>query len=93
VTAPALKLSLTLLQSPLSRKDGPTMIEKFSRPGDDTAYQDWLAAHPHGYVVNIGRSEASRHALLHLATCNTIKVLHGHGAHSLISGSSCVPHR
>jgi hypothetical protein len=55
------------------------MIEKFFRVTDDPDYQDWLGAHPDGYVVNIGRSGRSGHALLHRATCKWIKELHGHG--------------
>jgi hypothetical protein len=53
------------------------MVEKFSRPSGDAAYQDWLTAHRDGYVVNIGRSGRSGHALLHRATCRTIRVLSG----------------
>lgn len=56
------------------------MIEKFFRPGDDPAYREWLAAHPDGYVVNIGRSGRSGHALLHRATCKWIRELHGNGS-------------
>jgi hypothetical protein len=55
------------------------MIKKFSQPGDNERYQDWLAANPEGYVVNIGRSGRSNHALLHRATCKWIKELHGRG--------------
>jgi hypothetical protein len=55
------------------------MVERFSGPGDDVLYQDWLSAHPEGYVVNIGSSEASGYARLHRATCTTIKTLSGRG--------------
>jgi hypothetical protein len=55
------------------------MVEKFFRPGDDPHYQAWLAAHPDGYVVNIGRSGRSGHARLHRATCKWITELHGRG--------------
>lgn len=56
------------------------MIEKFFRIGDDPHYQRWLDAHPDGYVVNIGRSGSSGHALIHRSTCKWIKELHGQGA-------------
>jgi len=55
------------------------MVKVFSRPGDDPAYQDWRAAHPDGYVVNIGSSGRSGHAVLHRTTCKWIKELHGQG--------------
>lgn len=37
----------------------------------DTDYLDWVAMHPDGYVVNIGRSRRG-YARLHRATCGTI---------------------
>jgi hypothetical protein len=55
------------------------MVEKFFQPGDNPRYQAWLAAHPDGYVVNIGRSGRSGRAFLHRATCKWIKELHGRG--------------
>jgi hypothetical protein len=37
----------------------------------DTDYLGWVAAHPDGYVINIGRSGRG-YARLHRATCGTI---------------------
>ena len=37
---------------------------------DDAAYLAWLAAHPHGYVVNAARN--GHYRILHRATCGTI---------------------
>ncbi len=48
------------------------------RPGarefrdDDAGYLAWLAAHPHGYVVNIARNHSVSAARLHRAHCRTV---------------------
>lgn len=39
---------------------------------DDSGYQDWLAVHPDGYVINIGRSRSAAGARVHHAGCRTI---------------------
>jgi len=39
---------------------------------DDAGYLAWLAANPHGYVVNIVRNHSVAAARLHHATCRTI---------------------
>ena len=54
------------------------MVEVFRR-GDDTAYREWLAAHPDAYVVNIGASGRTGHTVIHRTTCEWIKELHGQG--------------
>jgi hypothetical protein len=40
--------------------------------GDDGGYHAWLAANPHGYVVNTGRGMSSSYMVLHRASCLTI---------------------
>lgn len=39
---------------------------------DDAGYLAWLAAHPHGYVVNIARNYSVATSRLHYAHCRTI---------------------
>lgn len=39
---------------------------------DDAGYLAWLAAHPHGYVINIARSHSATEARVHHAGCRTI---------------------
>jgi len=39
---------------------------------DDAGYLHWLAAHPDGYVINIGRGRSAAEARLHHAGCRTI---------------------
>jgi hypothetical protein len=53
-------------------------IEEFFQPGDGLAYQEWLEAHPAGYVLNTGRGGV-RYTRLHLATCRSIRKLTGTG--------------
>ena len=44
--------------------------------GDDAAYQAWLAAHPHGYVLNVRRSLVPGYMVLHRADCHSIGKYH-----------------
>jgi hypothetical protein len=44
-------------------------VEEFQ--DKDAGYLDWVATHPDGYVINIGRSRRG-YARLHRATCGTI---------------------
>jgi len=41
---------------------------------DETGYLNWLAGHPNGYVINIGRDRqrTAYYPTLHRAGCNTI---------------------
>jgi hypothetical protein len=39
---------------------------------DDAGYQEWLATHPAGYVINIARSRTAAQARVHHAGCRTI---------------------
>lgn len=39
---------------------------------DDAAYQEWLADHRSGYVVNTGRNPSAAYLMLHRADCHTI---------------------
>jgi len=39
---------------------------------DDSGYLGWLAVHPDGYVINIGRGRSAAEARLHHAGCRTI---------------------
>ena len=36
---------------------------------DDEAYVTWLAAHPHGFVINAHRTPQPDYLMLHRATC------------------------
>lgn len=38
----------------------------------DADYERWLAAHPHGFVVNTTRSPSAGYLVLHASTCRTI---------------------
>lgn len=40
--------------------------------GDDTAYQSWLAAHPHGFVLNTRRTQVPTYMVLHRVACSSI---------------------
>src|SRR4051794_20629624 len=40
---------------------------------DDDPYQRWLAANPHGYVINTGRSMSPSYMVLHRARCAKIR--------------------
>jgi hypothetical protein len=37
--------------------------------GDDTGYEDWLAAHPTGFQANVGNPPGGRYFRIHRATC------------------------
>ena len=39
---------------------------------DDVAYVDWLAANPHGYVLNAERNPRRGYLILHRAACKFI---------------------
>jgi hypothetical protein len=42
--------------------------------GDDEArYLSWLHAHPQGFVVNVRRRQRPGYAVLHRASCTTIR--------------------
>jgi hypothetical protein len=41
----------------------------------DTAYRSWIAAWPHGYVLNCERSPRADYLVLHRATCSSISEL------------------
>jgi hypothetical protein len=45
-------------------------VEQFR--DDDTGYLNWMAAHGHGYVINIQRSLNPADARMHQASCYTI---------------------
>ena len=40
--------------------------------GDDKAYQQWLTAHPNGYVVNTNKGVNQNYMVLHKATCSHV---------------------
>jgi hypothetical protein len=39
---------------------------------DDAGYQDWLAGHSNGFVINTGRTPSAAYLMLHRAGCGTI---------------------
>ena len=43
---------------------------------DDAGYEAWLAAHPHGFVVNALRAPTSSYIKAHTARCLHITELH-----------------
>ena len=47
---------------------------------DDSAYLDWLAAHPDGFVVNTRRPLSADYLVLHRATCHTVRSYPGMAA-------------
>ena len=39
---------------------------------DDDGYEEWLAGHPTGFVLNVERSPRAANIMLHRAVCYTI---------------------
>ena len=42
---------------------------------DDNGYLDWIAAHPHGFVLNVRTSTDPSYVILHRASCASISSL------------------
>lgn len=62
------------------------MLEAIFFREEEAAYQEWLASHPDGWVLNTKRTPDSRYLILHRAHCHTINEYRQHEGRAAFTG-------